>query len=55
MTEPKEPQNMNANVTPEAEALHGEQAAEEKYEQPSATALDGDTLIADEPAEDDKS
>lgn len=40
--------------TEEAAALHGEQAAEEKYPQPEAVTLDGDTRIAtgDDPEDD---
>jgi hypothetical protein len=35
-----------AGATPEAIALHGDQAREERHEQPEAVTLDGDTRIA---------
>lgn len=38
-------ENQDENPTPQAEALHGDQAAEETHPQPETVALPGDTLI----------
>ena len=46
-----------APVTEQAEAMHGDKARGEVFDQPDAVALPGDTLIArptDEPEDDDE-
>jgi hypothetical protein len=41
-----------SGATEEARAIHGDKAREERYDQPEAVTLDGDTRIATEPATD---
>lgn len=52
-TTPAERGDESGEPTKAAEVLHGEQARAERYDQPAAVTLPGDTRLADEPVEGD--